>query len=226
MLPGGQGLAEITHASLFSDGICGAEFNFFGPRVTQLPFYFAMKLKDVCPSFRFASVARPDLEARLSSLSDLKLLDLKVKGSFQSILNEADQDLGAALAANIRAVNGRPEDEFELKFVRRKNKKLESRSVSRGFLDGLRRLARRPELKEQVSIFKIQRSDGPVNTRLVDVLHEQFIATKEIQPAANEAGGVNPDSMFAAIEEAYAEVQAELAVASELSYEPLPFVVA
>ena len=33
VLGSGRGLAEITHMVLFPGGICGAEFNFYGPRV-------------------------------------------------------------------------------------------------------------------------------------------------------------------------------------------------
>jgi hypothetical protein len=65
VLGSGSGLAEITHFVLFQDGICGAEFNFYGPRASQLGFYFALKLKDLVSGFRLAFIVRPDLEARL-----------------------------------------------------------------------------------------------------------------------------------------------------------------
>lgn len=99
VLGAGRGLAEITHLILFPDGICGAEFNFYGPRASQLPFYFALKLPGYCPAFRLASIVRPDLEARLAAISDIRLLNLKVKASFASILEKADSDLGAGFAA-------------------------------------------------------------------------------------------------------------------------------
>lgn len=215
VLGSGRGLAEITHLVMFPGGVCGAEFNFYGPRASQLSFYFAMKLKDLCPSFRLASLVRPDLETRLAALSDIRLFDLKVRASFASILEQADEDLGAALNANIKAVSARPEDEFELKFIRRKNKKLVTRVVPQSLIEGVRKLARRPDLKEQVSIFKVAGAGGTDN-RLVDILHEQFTAEKAIQPASNESGGVDSASMYAAIEEAYAEIQGQLSTASEI----------
>lgn len=215
VLGSGRGLAEITHMVLFPGGVCGAEFNFYGPRASQLSYYFAIKLKDLCPGFRLASLVRPDLEARLAALNDIRLFDLKVRASFASILAQADEDLGAALNANIKAVSARPEDEFELKFVRRKNKKLLAQSVPQTLIAGVRKLARRSDLKEQVSIFKVAGAGGTDN-RLVDILHEQFTAEKAIQPSTNESGGVDSDSMYAAIEEAYAEIQGQLPTASEI----------
>ena len=177
----GQGLAEITHLVLFPDGVCGAEFNFYGPRATQLSYYFVMKMGNMLPSFRLASIARPDLEARLAALNDLKLLDIKAKASYAATLKQADEDLGAAFEANIKAVSARPEDEFELKFVRKKNKRLIARAVPDGLLQGIRFLARRGDLKEQVSILKVAGTEGAAS-RLVDVLHEQFTVESKCSP--------------------------------------------
>ena len=214
VLGAGRGLAEITHLILFPDGICGAEFNFYGPRPTQLSFYFALKLNELCPGFRLASIARPDLQSRLDALTDLKLFDIKVKASFASIIEQADQDLGAALKANIKAVSARPEDELELKFVRRKGKNLIAKAVPTALISAIRSLAKRPDLKNQVSIFKV--SGFGAQSQLVDVLHEQFVAESVIQPAANGLGGVDLESMYSAIEGAHAEMQTQLSVASHI----------
>ena len=214
-LPSGQGLAEITHLVVFKDGICGAEFNFYGPRASQLPYYFALKLSEICPAFRLATLLRPNLAARLAALSDITLLSLKVRASFSTILKQADEDLGAALEANKKAVNARPEDEIELIFKRKKNKNLESRSVPQKLLTAIRNLAIRPDLKEQVSIFKVDGETGS-GSGILDILHEQFAERKEVQPALDETGGVDPISMYEVIEAAYSTFQEELASASEI----------
>jgi hypothetical protein len=218
VLGAGKGLAEITHLILFPDGFCGAEFNFYGPRASQLSYYFALKLQGFCLGFRLASIIRPDLDARLAALNDIKLLDLKVRASFASTLAEADADLGAAFNANIKAVNGRPEDELELRFVRKKNKKLIDKAVPEALIGAVRWLAQKPNLKDQVSIFKVS-GKGEGDSRLVDILHEQFTAAKSVQPALDQSGGVESSSMYAAIEEAYIEMKGMLATAKEIEYE-------
>lgn len=215
VLGAGRGLAEITHLVLFPGGYCGAEFNFYGPRAFQLPIYFALKVQGSLPPFRLNPVVRPDLEKRLKELSDIKLLDLKVRASYESILTQADADLGAALNANVRAVNARPEDEFQLIFKRRKNKKLPSFSVPEQLLNGIRKLAKRPDLRDNVSIFKVSESSG-AGPRFVDILHEQFTVETEVEPALDQSGGVESSSMFEVIERAYAEMQEQLSKASEI----------
>lgn len=214
ILGAGGGLAEISHFVLFADGVCGAEFNFYGPRASQLPFYLAVKAPGLLPSFKLASIVRPDLQARLAALNDVKMLDLKVRASFADTLEIANEDLGAALRANIKAVRARPEDEFELRFVRRKSKKLQEQSAPAKLLDTIRNLAVRPEVKEQVSIFKVTGQGG--RSQFVDVLHEQFTAEKEIQPAIDSAGAVDTQSMYEAIEEAYQESSVQLTRAQSL----------
>ena len=81
---------------------------------------------------------------------------MKVRASFASILEEADEDLGAALHANVKAVNARPEDEFVLRFMRRKNKKLITRVVPQSLIDGVRKLARRPDLRSKCLSSRLQ----------------------------------------------------------------------
>ena len=210
----GGGLAEITHFVLFADGTCGVESNFYGPRASQLSIYFALKLKELAPGFYLRSIARPDLQARLAALTDVKMLDLKVRASYAEVVQGADEDLGAALKANIKAVQARAEDEFELKFVRRKNKKLADQVAPASLLAGIRALAGRADLKEQASIFKVNGQGG--SSQFVDILHEQFTAEKAVKPALDNVGAVDTASMYAAIEESYAEVSGQLALAQSL----------
>ncbi len=150
----GGGLAEITHMVIFPNRICGAEFNFYGPRASQLPVYAATKLAGTVPPFRLNSLMRPDLEQRLADINDVGLLDLKIRASYAQTLTRANHDLGAAFQAAISLANGSDEDEFELTFKRKTRKGDPVRSVPRAMLQALRSLARREGLREQVSVFK------------------------------------------------------------------------
>ena len=78
----GGGLAEITHLVIFPRGIVGAEFNFYGPRASQLSVYIGSKLAGIVPTFRLLPLVRPDLEQALAALDDITLLDLKARASF------------------------------------------------------------------------------------------------------------------------------------------------
>jgi hypothetical protein len=95
-------------------------------------------------------------------------------------------------------VNARPEDEFEPKFVRKKEKGLVARTVPQAFMKGIRNLSRRVDLKEQVTVFKLKGSAA--RARVVDVLHEQFTAYRDVELATDNSGSVDSASMYASIE--------------------------
>lgn len=215
VLAQGGGLAELTHFILFPGGICGAEFNLYGPRASKIPFYFGAKLRGICPPFTLNPLVRPDLNARLASLTDIKLLDMKVRASYASTIQEVDEDLGGAFAATIKAVSARPVDELELVFLRKKNKKFTPQNVSASLLNALRTLAGKPDLRDGVSKFKLTGVQNGEN-RVFDILSEQFIMDKSVAPALNASRGVDSGAMFKAIQEAYSEVESQLASADDL----------
>jgi len=214
VLASGDGLAEITHLTLFPEGICGAEFNFYGPRPSQLPFYCALKLESWCPAFRLNSLIRPDLMTRLDAITDVKLLDMKVCASYVSVVEQANHDLGSAFKAAIDAFDARPQDEFEIIFKRKKNKKWAPKVSPAMLIEGVKKLALRSDLREQVSTFKI--AGGDADARMLDILSEQFMAEHDILLSADQTGGVDSGSMFTAIEESYAQFKDGLEAASEL----------
>jgi hypothetical protein len=216
VLPAGRGLAEVTHVMIFPDNICAAEFNFYGPRASQLAFYCGLKVKnDLCPPFKLNPLVRPDLQARLAKVTDIKVLDIKLRASYAETVRKADEDLGAALSASIKAVGARDFDEIEIRFVRKKKKKAVVTGVPQTLLAAVRSLAGNKDTRESMSTFKI---DGIVGGSVspFDILSEQFSETREVLPATDGKGGVDSASMFEAIEAAYSEVQSVLAAASEL----------
>jgi len=215
LLPDGRGLAEVTHMVIFPNNICVAEFNFYGPRASQLAFYCALKLNNICPGFKLNPLVRPDLQARLAKVTDIKVLDMKLRASYAETVRKADEDLGAALMASIKAVGARDFDEVEIRFVRKRKKAAQVVAVPQKLLAAVRSLAGNKDTRESMSTFKI---DGIVEGGVspFDILSEQFSDSREVLPATDGKGGVDSGSMFEAIEAAYTEVQSVLAAASEL----------
>ena len=158
---------------------------------------------------------RPDLAAKLAAMQDIKVLNLKVRASYASVLEQANADLGSAFRATINAVSAREQDELELVFVRKRGKTLTPRSVPSALMEGIRKLAKRSDLREQASIFKITGADS-AGSRPLDILSEQFTAEQTVMPAQGSMGSVDSESMFSAIEAAYSDVQAQLTAASEI----------
>lgn len=216
ILPAGRGLAEMTHMMIFPNNICAAEFNFYGPRASQLAFYCGVKLNgNICPSFKLNSLVRPDLQARLAKVTDIKVLDMKLRASYAETVRKADEDLGAALMASIKAVGARDFDEVEIRFVRKRKKSAQLRAVPQSLLAAVRSLAGNKDTRESMSTFKIEGIVGG-GVSPFDILSEQFSDSREVLPATDGKGGVDSKSMFDAIQAAYDEVQTVLAAASEL----------
>lgn len=211
----GKGLAELTHAVIFPDGICGAEFNFYGPRASALPFYFSIKATGILPSFRLNPLVRPDLQARLAKITDISLLDMKMRASYADTIAAADADLGAAFKATIQAVGAKASDELQLMFKRKKNRKLLERSVPARLLEAIQHLARRSDLRDEVSTFKLMGTTNGIASPF-DILSEQFMAEAYASPALDLQGGVDTGSMFSEIERVHSDLRDMLAKASDL----------
>lgn len=217
-LPRGQGLAELTHFMIFPKGIVGAEFNFFGPRASQFSFYCALKLKNAIPGFRLNPLLRRDLQKQLAKLSEVKMLDLKIKSSYANVIQEANADLGSAFKATARAMGARANDDLEIFFRRKKTKESSPNLTSfdpRALVRFVQKMSRRGDLREQVSTFKIQGVTAD-ETRLVDVLSEQFVIDVKVRRAADHTSAVDSQSVYTAIEDAYTNVVHDLDAADEL----------
>lgn len=211
----GEGLAEVTHLILFPGNICAAEFNFYGPRASQLAYYCAAKLNMNEPAFKLNPLIRGDLEDRLSKVNDIKLLTMKVHASYAATVRAADRDLGAALEAISRASDARDCDEVQISFVRKKKKTSPIAMVSGEFIQAIKSLAMNPETKENMSIFKAN-AVGEDGSSLFDFLSEQFSFTKDVNVATDGSRRVDSESMFQAIRDAYEEVKPSLESASDL----------
>ena len=98
------GLLEPVHVAFFPDNIVGADFNFYGPRLSRLGYYLRVKSGNAVPLASFYPLLRHDVAEQLDHLTELRLFDLKVKASYVEIVRQADASLGDAFAANARVL--------------------------------------------------------------------------------------------------------------------------
>jgi hypothetical protein len=104
------GLLEPVHVVFFTDNIVGADFNFYGPRLSRLGYYLRIKSTNAVPLATFHPLLRNDVAEQLDHLTELRLFDLKVKASYARTIREADESLGDAFAANARVLDGDAEE--------------------------------------------------------------------------------------------------------------------
>ena len=93
-----KGVLEQTHVTFFDDGLVGAEFNFYGPRLSKFAAYCSAKCPAL-PNVQFLPLVNRDVQKKLQDLRDVHLLQLGLYKSDLELLGRASSHLPAALLA-------------------------------------------------------------------------------------------------------------------------------
>lgn len=187
-----EGFAEVMHAVFFPDGIIGAEHNYFGPRVSHLIAYLMAKDYQYCPKLAADLLLKQDAVARLQGSGGITLLRLKMVSSYIAAVKEADESLGAALAAIYAA--GEP-DVIELVLQNRGKHPLLSR-----IKETMLKLFRREDFAEEVEKVEIR---GLGDTDDVDILGDTLIISQRFNRTSERERQVVSEEMYKAIQEGY-----------------------
>jgi hypothetical protein len=205
----GQGLVEIIHIVFFPNNIVGAEFNFYGPRISRLSGYLHAKCGDRLPPIRLAILLRQDIQEQLAHLRTIRVARIRLHRSQFDLVRQADENLfqvfraceAAAVAENVEII-------------------LRSESYSREhlgerFLNSVKRLIGIPEIREGAETFKVEAYNKRTEkNELIDLLGDQFVTSRRVLKLPGRQHGVDSAVMFQMIEEAYVELHDQLEVAS------------
>lgn len=207
------GLLEPVHVAFFPDNIVGADFNFYGPRLSRLGYYLRVKSGNAVPLASFYPLLRHDVAEQLDHLTELRLFDLKVKASYVEIVRQADASLGDAFAANARVLDGEVE---ELELVLKPSKDARHGALQR-LIAPLKALVRGRELRENARRFQVRgKHDETGKVEVIDLLRDQLIARKQILRLGERSRAVNSTSAFEAIRAAHDELGDDLRRAASL----------
>ena len=211
-LRGRQGIVEQTHVVFFEDGIVGVEFNFYGPRISRLGRYLYIRFPQDLPKVAFDLILNQDIDQKLEHLQDVHLLQIRLRRDYADIVSRASKSLPAALQQMSDDVNP-PVMEMILRNELRSRK-----SLGKGALDLVRKIAGTPNSFEGLDVFKVKGTDdrtGRVET--FDFLSDRLGATKTVHLQLDTHRGVNSKQMYGVIQEAYAELKDSLLQAASLS---------
>jgi len=212
-IPAESGLAEHIHAVFFENGIVGADFNFYGPRLTRFGQYLARKAGDH-GHVVFEALLRPDIAAQLDRLQDIRLFDLKVRPAYGSVIQQADQSLGSAFQA---AADGTGASHVAITLT---PERYSRRPLGERLLNVVRFLGRRGDLQENASSFRVKGYDPePGRVEEIDVLRAQLITARRILRLRERTRVLDPASAYAAIEEAYGDLESDLVQAAGIHLE-------
>ncbi|WP_210160587.1 hypothetical protein [Methylocella silvestris] len=201
------GLLEPVHIVFFADNIVGADFNFYGPRLSRLGHYLRIKSENIVPLATFYPLLRNDVAEQLNHFTELRLFDLKVKATYVQAMREADASLGAAFAANARVLDG---DCDEIQLILKPSKETR-RSALQGFRRFAGALVHGAHFRENTERFQIKGKNVDTNkVDVIDLLRDQLIAHKQVLRLGKKSRAVDAESAFSAILEAHDELGAEL----------------
>ncbi len=196
------GLIEAIHLVLFKNGIIGAEFFYYGPRVSRFERYLNQKL-DLGP-FEVCELIRNDVIDRALDFSDIRLLRIKFSPSVTSQQAAAAANLdgamktattyGADVYADITLRAERHDDGFKQKV--------------KDLLLGVKRRTTDVEIFDKLEIQGQPTLDSAVTS--LDLLSERMYRTVDIPYRAERHRALNSDAAFDAIKQAYKEVKDQI----------------
>jgi hypothetical protein len=199
------GIAEEVHVVFFENNIVGSEFNFYGPRISRLRRYLAVKTSDAGVVPYFEPLLRNDIREQLGHMEDVRLFDLKIRSSWIETVRRANAELGAAFDAGARAGHA---EEIEIVL---KSRAYSRQPIARRLLGAAQRLVAADGVRTEALRFNfkgLSQESGRVET--MDLLSDKLISKQEIVLANERTRTLDSESAYAAIQRAYSELRDDL----------------
>jgi hypothetical protein len=211
-LPADAGLAEQMHVVFFDDNIVGADFNFYGPRMSSVATY--LKLRGNAPAnLSFDPLVLQDIGPLIARINEVTMFRLRIRPSFMDELKKADETLHAAFEAAEKV-----SDAGEIELVVRIKPHARDGMLSKGLKAIVNKLRRSSEIGDQVSKFVIGgRDETGAKVEDVDILKNLITASKKVLKSGERTRAVQAESAFEAIEQARDELREQIAAARRLS---------
>ena len=200
-----QGLAELCHVVIYSDGFVAAEFNFEGPRLKRLGDYLYAKRQRLKTKPKFLPLFQKDILALVKNMPVVNFLELKGQPSATSLLARADENLAKAYAA-IGDVGANKSIMLGLAAENHPESRLKRLSLN---LASLVRSSER-DVRDEVSKLVVRGIGLHGRTDEVDLLEDHLIALKLFERQSPKARAVSTEAAYAQIESAFEERRKEL----------------
>lgn len=201
-----SGLVEKIHLVFFPNNIIGADYNFYGPRLTKFADYLAEKMEHKAPKdIHFDFLLQQDVMNKLKRMKEVRLFNLRVRASYIDQIMQADESLGGAF--DMSRNFGQAEDvEIVLRTAPHKKGKL-----SRKVLALTRKLMKYKELRHNALNFNVRGLDRDTDKMVdLDLLSDKLISTQLIRPISMRSKALDSKSAFLAIKEAYKKLEPQL----------------
>ena len=214
-IPPNSGLAEQTHVCFFPDNIVGFLYNHYAPRLPKLADYLSEKDPTRCSDLRFEALFRTDILEQVESLREVRLIELRLRASEQSVIEDLDESLGATLrgAAELGKVSNvgiilRPE-----KYSREPLGKVALNRVKH-WARSLRSSNPGHSVFEKFVVKGVKEGTEIVDE--IDVLGDYLVSEEQVVFNDERSRALNDKSAYSAIEKAFAELQGDIRSAASI----------
>jgi hypothetical protein len=199
------GLYEPTHAIIYSNGIMGAEYNHFGPRLTKLEYYLLEKFPRLVEEANVFPMLRSDIESEIARMGEVKMFQLKLNKDIIQLSRNLDRNVFDALNA-MKSITHQIEDmEIIIRAKRKKSINLDTlKSRLPGWLNN-------SEVQGGLEKLKVKAIDNDLGgSKTFDLLQNYLRSDKRIIRQNPRYQCVDSISMYAGINEAYAELRPDI----------------
>jgi len=211
-----QSLCEITHVVFFDNNIVGAEFNFYGARISQLSNYFKKK----CPTLakiKFFPLLNKDIQNQIDHLKDVSFLQMRMHKDYFHLLEKAEKSLADAFTAISDSVDA-PVLDVILRQTPRSKKSLGQKVLNflKNFVGG----SSVQTILESMDTFKVKGVNDITNKiENFDFLKDKFISKRKVIKLEKRNRGVVSSSMFNEICDAYDELKDSLEKSASIIFD-------
>lgn len=210
-----SGLVEKIHLVFFPNNIIGADYNFYGPRMTKFADYLRDKVEDLVPGdIHFDFLLRQDVMTKLQRMKEVRLFNLRVRSSYIEQISRANKSLAEAFRI-AKGFSHAEDVEIVLRAAPHTAGKL-----SRKVLKITRSLMRSKELHHNALNFSVRGLDKETERMVeLDLLSDKLISTQFISPINERSKALDSNSAFDAIKDAYNKLQNQLERAAGAEHE-------
>jgi hypothetical protein len=214
-IPDHSGIVEQIHIVFFDDNVIGFDFNYYGPRVTKIGYYFYEKAKDLCPkTLLIEPLINKDVSQQLEKLKTIRLFQLRIKSSYADQISKADASLGDAFKA-AKTVG----DSEEIEIVLRPNP--HSKDVlSNKVFSAIKKIIGFNSSPSDITKFVIEGSYNQESENIkLDLLNSKILSKKSIELQVDNFKTLDKEKAYSAIENAYKELEDQIKVAGTITYD-------
>lgn len=206
------GLAEPVHVVGFQNGVVGAEFNYYGPRLSRLTSYLQAKGAEPAEA---EALVDPNVIRRLDQLQEIRLFRIRVDRQLMGEVRTVDRNLHRALVAASTLGDG-----ATVEIVVRATPYKRDAHLASSIKDVIRGLIRRPRIASEARVLRVEgRSEDTGDLLGIDLLSHQLGDTRPITRSRGRTRGVSAAAAYAAIEGLHDELRLDINRAAALSVE-------